>query len=58
MDLAHRPDRRLIERHRRLALVAHELATFLFVLAAMTAGCWTLTESGQQVLLAMLGGAQ
>ncbi|MBQ1784667.1 MAG: hypothetical protein II007_13555 [Gammaproteobacteria bacterium] len=56
MDLAHRPDRRLIERHRRLVLVAHELATFLFVIACLTAGCWSLTESGQLALASALGG--
>ena len=55
MDLAHRPDRRLIERRRRLVLVANELATFLFVLASITAGCWSLTESGQQALASALG---
>ena len=56
MDLAHRPDRRLIERHRRLVLVAHEAITFLFVLACITAGCWSLTESGQMALASALGG--
>ena len=56
MDLAHRPDRRLIERNRRLALVAHEAITFLFVLAILTAGCWSLTESGQMALASALGG--
>ena len=56
MDLAHRPDPRLIERHRRMVMVAHELATFLFVLAILTAGCWTLTESGQLALASALGG--